>query len=270
MYLQAEADFFRNRLRLLGGIRFEKTTDRGEGGLTDADAVWHAMPAGSTSARAADARIRKPEAGAVNSLAQLQLTRKERGALSNRTYDGYYPSLHLTFNATENLLLRPAYASTYGRPDVSDVIPRTVATPADLDDDDPTPLSGRGTISMRNATLKPWTADNYDLSLEYYTTQGGMLSAGVFLKEIKDFFGTSSRIVTQADLAALDLDEQYLAWNVTTKFNSGDAQIKGAELNLRHSLRSLGRWGSSFTLFANATNSSSPAIQGPLSRALFP
>lgn len=252
-YVQAEADFFRNRLRVLGGVRFEKTTDRGQGGLNDADAVWQRDAKGNYLRTPAGARIRKPEAGAVNSLAQLQLTRRERGALSNRTYDGYYPSLHFTFNATENLLVRAAYASTYGRPDLSDVIPRTVAIPADLDDDDPTPTSGRGTLTMRNAALKPWSADNYDLSVEYYTRQGGTLSAGVFLKEIRDFFGTSARIVAAADLAALELDEQFLAWNVTTKFNSGDAQIKGAEFNLRHSLRVLGRWGSYFTLFGNAT-----------------
>jgi outer membrane receptor protein involved in Fe transport len=40
---------------------------------------------------------------------------------------------------------------------------------------------------------------------------------------------------------------------VATKFNSGDAQIKGAELNARHSLRFLGGWGTPFTLFANVT-----------------
>ena len=35
----------------------------------------------------------------------------------------------------------------------------------------------RGTIDIRNSGLKPWTADNYDLSLEYYTAQGGVFSA---------------------------------------------------------------------------------------------
>ena len=46
-----------------------------------------------------------------------------------------------------------------------------------------------GRITFSNIGLKPWTADNYDVSVEYYTDHGGVVSAGVFLKEVKDFFG---------------------------------------------------------------------------------
>ncbi|MEN9813507.1 MAG: hypothetical protein RL479_2193, partial [Verrucomicrobiota bacterium] len=49
------------------------------------------------------------------------------------------------------------------------------------------------------------------------------------------------------------LPERYLDWNINTKFNSGDARITGAEVNFRQNLRALGRWGSYFTLFGNAT-----------------
>ena len=44
-------------------------------------------------------RIRKPEAGAAGSLLDLSATRKELGKATNGRFDGYYPSLHLTFNA---------------------------------------------------------------------------------------------------------------------------------------------------------------------------
>ncbi|MGH7945713.1 MAG: TonB-dependent receptor domain-containing protein [Opitutaceae bacterium] len=148
---------------------------------------------------------------------------------------------------------RAAYAKTYGRPNFNNIIPRTTITPADLDEDDPIPATGRGRLDVRNASLKPWTADNYDLSAEYYTPQGGLLSAGVFVKDIKDFFGGASRIATAADIAELGLDPQYVGWTLNTQFNSGDARITGAEINVRHSLRFLGRWGSYFTLFANGT-----------------
>src|SRR5690606_21828118 len=99
--------------------------------------------------------------------------------------------------------------------------------------DDPTVI--RGTLTVSNPALHPWSADNYDLSLEYYTQQGGMFSVGIFLKEIEDFFGDDVRIATQADLDELGLDQRYLGWRLQTKFNSGDARITGAELNLRHS-----------------------------------
>jgi TonB-dependent receptor len=252
-YLQAEAGFFKNRLRVLGGVRFEQTVDDGQGGFTDADAVWQRDARGNYVRNAAGQRMRRPEAGAVNSLEQIALTRRWRGARGHREYDGSYPSLHFNFDATDHFLLRAAYARTYGRPNFSDLIPRVVATPADINLNDPTPLTGRGTLSIRNTALKPWTANNYDLSAEYYTKQGGLFSAGLFMKDITNFFGNASRLATQADLAELGLDPEYLDWNIVTKFNMGDTRIKGAEINCKQSLRGLGRWGSYFTVFVNFT-----------------
>jgi outer membrane receptor protein involved in Fe transport len=85
----------------------------------------------------------------------------------------------------------------------------------------------KGTITVRNTALKPWTADNFDLSFEYYTADGGVFSAGVFRKEIRNFFGTSVRLATAETLAELGLDPRYVGWNLNTKFNSGDARITG-------------------------------------------
>ena len=252
-YVQADAAFLSNRLRLLGGVRLEQTHDEGMGGLNNADAVWQRNPDGSYVRNAAGQRVRKPEAGATNSWAQFLLTRKMRAVFSDRRYQGYYPSVHATLNVTENFVARAAWAQTYGRPNFTDIIPRTVATAADLDDQDPDPVTGRGTLSIRNPTLKPWTADNFDLSAEYYTPQGGLLSAGVFRKDIRNFFGDSARIADDALVAELGLDPRYRGWNVLTKFNAGDARITGAEFNVRHSLRVLGRLGAPFTVFANAT-----------------
>lgn len=250
-HIQAEATLFGSRLRVLGGVRFETTMNRGQGAFTDADAVWQRDSAGNFVRDAAGARVRKPEAGAVNSLEQLKLTRRERGTAARRTYDGYYPSLHLTYSAQENLLVRGAYARTYGRPDFTDIIPRLVADTLADDNIDPSLIRGR--ITVRNPGLDPWTADNYDLSLEYYTKDGGLLSTGVFLKEINDFFGDSSRVATAELLNELNLDQRYVGWNVISKFNAGAARIRGAEFNIRQSLRPLGPWGGYFTIFANGT-----------------
>ncbi len=111
----------------------------------------------------------------------------------------------------------------------------------------------RGTIDVRNSGLRPWTADNYDLSLEYYTAQGGMFTAGVFTKEIRDFFANDVRIATAADLEALGLEPQYVGWQLSTKYNSGSARVRGAEFSARHPLGVLGAWGKPFTVFLNAT-----------------
>ena len=250
-YVQAEARLFGNRLNVVTGVRFEKTIDRGEGPLQDPNAVYVRNANGSLARTSTGARIRKPEAGAAASVEEVALIYKERASVAERSYQGYYPSLHLNFNASERLLLRAAYAKTYGRPNFSNIIPNTTVTQDDDLNLDPELVLGRITIS--NVGLKPWTADNYDLSVEYYTDQGGVISGGIFLKEVKDFFGQSVKTATAADLEMLGLDPRYLGWRVTTQFNSGSARVRGAEFNVRHSLVPFGTWGRHVIVFVNAT-----------------
>ena len=253
-YVQGEARLFANRLNVLAGVRFERTDVSGQGQLYDPNAVYVRNPDGTFAHNAQGARLRKPEAGAAGSLQEVALTRKERGFIADQSYDGYYPSVHLTCNLRENFLARLAYAKTYGRPDFPDVIPSATIQEADLGDreiNDPNVI--KGDITVTNTALKPWTAHNYDFSLEYYTPQGGIFSAGAFLKEISNFFGNEVRVATAADLEQLGLDPGYAGWNLRTKFNSGNARISGVEFNVRQSLRNLGAWGRYFTVFANAT-----------------
>jgi iron complex outermembrane receptor protein len=253
-YFQFESSHFHERLKLLTGVRFEKTTDYGEGSLSDPNAVFVRNANGTFARTAAGARIRKPEAGVAGSIEELALIQQERAAINERSYDGYYPSLHLTWSVTENFLARFGYARSFTRPNFSSIIPRTVINENDLTDAqlaDPSTI--RGTLTVRNTALKPWTADNYDLSLEYYTQQGGVFSAGAFVKDIEDFFSTSTRQATAGDLETLGFDAQYAGWNIATTYNGGDARISGFELNARQSLARLGGWGRHFTVFANGT-----------------
>lgn len=253
-YVQAEARLLNNKLNILTGVRFEKTTDNGEGSLFDGDAVYVREANGAFAHTATGARIRKTEAGAAGSMEELRLTRKERAFRNERSYDGYYPSLHLTYNIKENFQARLAYAKTYGRPNFTDIIPNATFSERDLTEADlNNPDVVRGTVTIRNTALKPWSADNYDFSLEYYTQSGGVVSGGLFVKEIKDFFGTAVKVAKLEDLEAVGLDPRYVNWNLSTKFNAGSARVSGAEFNVSQSLRTLGSWGNHFTVFANAT-----------------
>jgi iron complex outermembrane recepter protein len=56
-----------------------------------------------------------------------------------------------------------------------------------------------------------------------------------------------------SDLEALELDPAYVGWNLVTRYNAGDAQVKGAEINVQQSLEFLGGWGRRFNIFANGT-----------------
>jgi TonB-dependent receptor len=188
----------------------------------------------------------------------------------NRSDEGFYPSLHLTYNATEKFLVRAAYARTYGQPNFNNLIPNTTINEADIDEDIANPSVIRGTITIRNPQLKPWTAHNYDLSAEYYTDNGGVISAGVFRKDITDFFGNAVTLATAADVADFGLDERYVGWNVSTTFNSGDARVTGMEFNVRQSLTQLGRWGRFFSVFANATKLKLEGNQGASFQSFIP
>ncbi|MDO8540304.1 MAG: TonB-dependent receptor [Opitutaceae bacterium] len=253
-YAQAEMQLFSNRLRLLTGVRYETTTGEGEGPLNDPGAAFVRNANGTFTRNAAGQRIRKPEAGAVNSIEELLLTRTQRGNRAKGTYDGYFPSLHVTYHVTDNFQARAAYAKTYGRPNFNEIIPNVVINERDLDESqlaDPSVIPGF--ITLRNPRLKPWTADNFDVSLEYYTAQGGVFTAGVFVKDIKDFFGNDVRRITPAEAEEYGLDPRYAGFQVTTKMNAGDARVSGVEVSLRHSLARLGSWGRPFSVFFNAT-----------------
>jgi outer membrane receptor protein involved in Fe transport len=206
-YLQADLRLFSNRLRLLTGVRREETTDEGEGLLFDPNAVFLRNANGTFVRNAQGARVRRPEAGLVGSMEELRLVRLERAYKARRTYEGYYPSFHASWEFSEKLLARFAYARTYGRPAFTDIIPSATINELDLGADQiADPSIAKGTITVRNTGLQPWTADNYDLSLEYYHATGGVISGGVFVKEIRDFFGDAVRLATAEDLEEVGLD----------------------------------------------------------------
>ncbi|MSU51298.1 MAG: TonB-dependent receptor [Opitutus sp.] len=253
-YAQAEFGLFHHRLKVLTGVRYEKTDANGQGVRYDPNAAFVRAADGNFTHTAAGAKIRKPEAGAAGSLQELALTRQERGFRAANSYDGTYPSVHLTYQIRENLLARAAYAKTYGRPDFVNIVPNATIDETDFNDNIPDPDGIPGRITSRNTGLRPWTADNYDLSLEYYTEQGGLFSAGAFSKDIRDFFGATVKTATAADLVLLGLDPRYVGWQVSTMFNQpGMARVSGVEFNLRHSLRPLGAWGRFFHGFVNGT-----------------
>ena len=239
-----------SRLSLLGGVRYEKTDLEGKGALVDPTAVWVRSADGNFALTATGARIRKPEAGAVGSLEEVRLVRKDRGAHAARSSDGFYPSLHATYNITQNIIARASFAETYGRPSFLDIIPNTTITELDLNND-PNRLDGR--ISVKNPGLKPWSAKNYDLSLEYYTPQGGLFSVGAFRKDVAGFFVDETHLATEKDLADYELDPGYLGWEIVTSKNAGATRIHGLEFNAQHSLQPLGAWGRPFQLFINGS-----------------
>jgi iron complex outermembrane recepter protein len=218
-WIEFRGTFFHNRLSYVGGIRYEKSEAAGVGNLDRGSKYV-------TSQGLVDGTF----AGNV-----ARYVRK--GAHGSGQNDGYFPSLEINYNITENMIFRAGYAKTQARNRFTrSVIPSTTL---DLGAITSGTFSGiaQGSVNRPNPSLEPWKADNYEAHLEYYTTTGGVFSVGGFLKEIKDVqVQTTILLDTPAKLADLDLDLSFLNFQSTTWVNQGDGEIAGLELEARQSL----------------------------------
>ncbi|MDP0501673.1 MAG: TonB-dependent receptor [Verrucomicrobiota bacterium JB022] len=163
---------------------------------------------------------------------------------SDNSYDNFYPSVAAKLDVTDNLVLRLAYAQTIGRPNFSEIIP---STDVDLEEE---------TLDLTNPELEPQFADNFDLSLEYYTPFGGALTLGLFHKKIDQYIGTAPVDSTLENLERLGLSDAYEGFTISQKVNRGDAKIDGIELGAQlplSGLADLPGWAQGFTVFANGT-----------------
>lgn len=248
-YLRADVRLFKNRLWLVAGVRFEKTEDEGWGPLNDPSAQYQKDASGRViDGNPAQAGV-QPVPVTTDALALRKLRYVERGTHAERDYSGYYPSLNTSFSVSENLVLRAAYARTIGRPNISSVVPSATFTE---------PTVATPTITLTNPGLKPWTADSFDLTVESYQLKDGFGSVGVFRKDIKNFFGSVRSAVTPEllELYGLPDDPAYLAYEVATTTNTGDARITGFEFSYRQSLTFLPHWARGFQVFVNGTRMS--------------
>lgn len=162
-------------------------------------------------------------------------------------YGGLYPSLNASYRLSERFTLRTAYARTIARPDMEYIMPRaSVATTENA--------NGEREITVIGTPLKPWTANNYDLSLESYLSKDSYGSVSIFQKDIDDFFGLSSRPATPAEVALYGGDTSLTNYVIVERMNAGKARIQGVEFGYRHSLTFLPDWARGFQVYVNYTH----------------
>src|SRR6185295_10656906 len=110
---------------------------------------------------------------------------------------------------------------------------------------------GNGSVTQNNVNLKPQYAKSYDLMVEYYLRPAGVLSAGVFRKNITDFIATFSRLIP----AGTDngFGGAYSGYTLNTSTNLGTARIEGYELNYSQQLTLLPKPFDGLGIFGNYT-----------------
>lgn len=174
----AQASYTTGPLTILGGVRYEKTK-------VSSDAV---RAQGSTLTPVAN----------------------------SGEYENWLPSVHLTWNATENLIVRAAWTNTIGRPDFG-----SLAANESLSFDGSQPTLTRG-----NPNLKARESEGFDLSVEFYPPDG-MVSLALFHKDIKN------EIFSLTSVQNLDVGRGVEAVRITTPTNAESAKIKGVEFAIQ-------------------------------------
>ena len=97
-------------------------------------------------------------------------------------YDFFLPSIDFDVSVTDNIKFRTAYSRTIGRHRYDQIQGGLTL--------DSLFRSDNGTGRAGNPSLKPFTSDNFDASLEWYYGDNSYISVGYFQKDIKNFVGT--------------------------------------------------------------------------------
>ncbi len=97
----------------------------------------------------------------------------------NGDYDVWLPSVDLSLDVTDDVIARMSYSKSITRPTLNKMIGTTSVTTR--------PKPGERTGTAGNPDLKPFMADNFDLSAEWYYDEASYVSGGFFLKQVDDF-----------------------------------------------------------------------------------
>lgn len=203
-------------LGVLAGARVERTEVTGEG--------W--------ARRTAQSGIADP---VLRAATEYGAKRKVEGS-----YTDVFPGLHVTYRFAKGLLGRASWSTSIGRPAFSNLVPREDVNVT------------QQTITINNPSLKPQYADNFDVSLEYYFEPVGLVSLGVFQKDLADFLFTDEGGVVGTG-PNNGYDGQYAGYTIITQNNGGRARIRGIEATYKQELTFLPVALRGFGVFANYT-----------------
>lgn len=151
-------------------------------------------------------------------------------------YVNVLPGLHMNYKIQPKTILRFAYTNTLARPNYFDLVPYR-----EIEDGEE--------LSIGNSELDPTTSTNIDVMAEHYFGTVGVLSGGVFYKDIKDF------IVTQS---FEDYTFEGTEWaDFSQPINGGNARLTGFEFAFQRQLDFISSSLSPLGIYLNYTYTNS-------------
>jgi TonB-dependent receptor len=139
----------------------------------------------------------------------------------DKSYTNFFPSAQARYEISPDLIGRLAVSSTIARPGFNQVTAATTIDPT-------------GSVSTGNPNLKPITATGLDLSIEKYLSEAGIVSLGVFDKEIRNY------IVTEEANLPFPAQDGFVGLAHTFTFaNASHSRAFGVEANYVQHFRDL-------------------------------
>lgn len=167
----------------------------------------------------AGARVERTDYSAMGN----EIVYDENGDLSinprsvDSGYSNFLPGLHLRYEPADNVVVRAAWSNTIARPSFGDISPRSFVNREEME------------IEAGNPDLDPYTSENFDLLADWYYGDSGVISAGVFYKDIDDYI---------VEFTSRD-NPAYVGYDVTQPINGTKASVKGFEFNVQQGLEVL-------------------------------
>ena len=166
-----------------------------------------------------------------------------------------FPSLHLNYTVDDTKKLRLSFTSGASRPDYDQLRPNFTVNDANL------------TISGGNPLARAERAYGVDAYFEWYTQPQGLVSIGVFYKQVKDVLFDDSRTFGLDVLNTGGVDRSQYTLN--TLVNGGDGHIYGIEAAFQQQLEPyaeqlglpawLGGFGVTTNITLNRSSSTTPS-----------
>jgi iron complex outermembrane receptor protein len=164
-----------------------------------------------------------------------------------RDYSDTLPSFNVVFELSDNLLARLSGAKVMSRPELGNLTPTSGVT------------ATTRTGNVNNPFLDPIRAKTMDLALEWYFSEGSLLSVAYFYKDIESFIQRITEQVPYRDLGLPDSLLDGTPASPTDIFTVGRFQntpggpLKGFELNAQVQFTFLPGIWSNFGVLGNYT-----------------
>ncbi len=169
-------------------------------------------------------------------------------------YTHWLPTLNLSYDASDELVLRFGAGKAISRPQINDLsanlgVSSSALVCPDTDGDgvpdtflglDPSTTNTCLGFGGGNPFLRPYETTYGDVSAEYYFSPAGAISLAGFIKDIDDYVQGFNTIINDATLASQFLGTDFVAANPDAAFinvggpaNVGTGDLKGFEIALR-------------------------------------